>query len=137
MKGSRENMSAGSLSVIIIDDSPAIRRRLVEMIAEQVGVQVVAEAGDTLEGLELTERLGPDVVIVDIRMPGRSGTGMLEDLKALERKPTVIVLTNYPYIAYRRRCISLGADHFFDKSTQFDRVLQVLREMCPRVNRTA
>ncbi len=115
-------MSADSLSVIIVDDSPAIRRRLVAMIAEQVGVQVVAEAGDALEGLELTER---------------SGTGMLEDLKALERKPTVIVLTNYPYIAYRRRCISLGADHFFDKSTQFDRVLQVLREMCPRVNRTA
>ncbi len=97
-------MSADSLSVIIVDDSPAIRRRLVAMIAEQVGVQVVAEAGDALEGLELTE---------------------------------LIVLTNYPYIAYRRRCISLGADHFFDKSTQFDRVLQVLREMCPRVNRTA
>jgi len=117
------------LSVIIVDDSLVIRRRLAAMIVELLGVEVVAEASTAPEGLDLTESLKPDVVVVDIRMPGRSGIGMLEDMKALEPKPKIIVLTNYPYVAYRRRCLDLGADHFFDKSTQFERVLDVLREM--------
>ncbi len=117
------------ISVIIVDDSLVIRRRLAAMIAELVGVEVVAEASEAQEGLELTESLKPDAVIVDIRMPGRSGIGMLEDMKALEHKSQIIVLTNYPYVAYRRRCLELGADHFFDKSTQFERVLDVLCEM--------
>lgn len=119
------------VSVVIVDDSLVIRRRLAAMIAELVGIEVVAEASDAQEGIDLTESLKPDVVVVDIRMPGRSGIGMLEDMKALAKKPRVIVLTNYPYVAYRRRCLDLGADHFFDKSTQFERVLDVLREMHP------
>ena len=122
-------MTSRSISVVIIDDSLVIRRRLAAMIADLVGVEVIGEASDAQEGLDLTEKLTPDVVIVDIRMPGRSGIGMLEDMKSLQRKPTIIVLTNYPYVAYRRRCLELGADHFFDKSTQFERVLVVLREM--------
>lgn len=117
------------VSVLIVDDSLVIRRRLAAMIAELVGVEVVAEASTAQEGLELTESLKPDVAVVDIRMPGRSGIGMLEDMKALDPRPKIIVLTNYPYVAYRRRCLDLGADYFFDKSTQFERVLEVLREM--------
>ncbi len=117
------------VSTIIVDDSLVIRRRLAAMIAELAGVEVVAEASTAQEGLNLTESLKPDVVVVDIRMPGRSGIGMLEDMKALHPKPKIIVLTNYPYVAYRRRCLDLGADYFFDKSTQFERVLEVLREM--------
>lgn len=50
-------------------------------------------------------------------------------MKILEQKPKLIVMTNYPYVAYHRRCLELGADHFFDKSTQFERVLDVLRAM--------
>lgn len=122
-------MTIKRLSVVIVDDSLVIRRRLAAMIADLVGVEVIGEASSAQEGLELTEDLNPDVVIVDIRMPGRSGIGMLEDMKSLETVPTIIVLTNYPYVAYRRRCLELGADHFFDKSTQFERVLEVLRGM--------
>lgn len=121
--------TARPLSVVIVDDSLVIRRRLAAMIADLPGVEVTAEASGAEEGLKLTEGMKPDVVIVDIRMPGRSGIGMLEDMKELGDKPIIIVLTNYPYVAYRRRCLDLGADYFFDKSTQFERVLEVLREM--------
>jgi YesN/AraC family two-component response regulator len=125
-------MIPNPLNVLIVDDSLVIRRRLAAMITDLMGVGVIGEASDAQEGIDMTEKLHPDVVIADIRMPGRSGIGMLEDMKSLDKRPTVIVLTNYPYVAYRRRCLDLGADHFFDKSTQFDRVLDVLREMTPK-----
>jgi len=94
-----------------------------------VGVEVVAEASNAQEGLDLTQSLHPDVVILDIRMSGRSSTGMLEDMKTLKQRPKLIIMTNYPYVAYPRRCLELGADYFFDKPTQFERVLDVTREM--------
>jgi len=120
------------MKVLLVDDSPLIRQRLSAMLLELEGLEVVGEVDSANEALEALRRLEPDVMIVDIRMPGRSGIGLLEDIKNLELTPTVIVLTNYPYVAYRRRCLELGAHYFFDKSTEFDRVLDVLRAMGTR-----
>ncbi len=117
----------GQVRVLIVDDSVVIRQRLSSMLAELAGVAVVGEAVDGREGLELTESLGPDVVFVDIRMPGIGGIELLGRLKTDKAAPIVIVLTNYPYPAYQKRCRELGADYFFDKSTEFEAAIDVLR----------
>lgn len=119
------------MKVLLVDDSPLIRQRLSAMLRELDGLDVVGEVDTANEALEALRRLEPDVMIVDIRMPGRSGIGLLEDIKNFAPQPTIIVLTNYPYVAYRRRCLELGAHYFFDKSTEFDKVLDVLRAMDP------
>ena len=54
---------------------------------------------------------------------------LLEDIKNDPTVPEIIVLTNYPYAAYRKRCLELGASHFFDKSTEFTRLETVVKEM--------
>jgi YesN/AraC family two-component response regulator len=114
---------------LIVDDSAVIRRRLVSMLSEIPGVQLAGEASGAVEGAELIRSEQPDVVILDIRMPDRSGIGLLEDIKHDPERPTIIILTNYPYAAYQKRCMELGASHFFDKTTEFTELETVVREL--------
>ena len=125
----RNSFATKQVNVLLIDGSAVIRQRVARVLREIDGVQVVGEAGDGREGLELIRKLQPDVVILDIRMPGQSGLDVLERLKTDGRSPRVIVLTNYPHAAYRRRCAELGADFFFDKSTEFEKAVDVLRDL--------
>ena len=107
---------------LIVDDSAVIRRRLVSLLSEIKGVHLVGEASNAVDGAALIRKLKPDVVILDIRMPDRSGISLLEDIKQDPQVPTIIILTNYPYAAYQKRCMELGASHFFDKSSEFDKI---------------
>ena len=88
---------------------------------------MVGEAADARQGLEFARPLHADVITRDIRMPGGSGLNLIPQIKELEPSPTVVVLTNYPSSAYRKRATEAGADFFFDKSTEFHKVLDVLR----------
>ena len=117
----------GSITLAVIDDSAVIRRRVVSMLSQIDGVKLVGEAEDAVVGLDLIRDSRPDVVILDVRMANRSGIGLLEDLKYDTHMPIVIVLTNYPYVAYRQRCLQLGARYFFDKTTEFVRVAEVVQ----------
>ena len=127
--GTAEPITHKSQTFLIVDDSPVIRRRLVSMLSEIPGVKLVGEAAGAVEGAELIRNEQPDVVILDIRMPDRSGISLLEDIKNEPERPTVIILTNYPYSAYQKRCMELGASHFFDKSTEFTELETVVREL--------
>ncbi len=117
------------MKVLIVDDSELVRERLKDMISETTEVESVSQAKDLLEAITSFHKLNPEVVILDIRMPGGSGIDMLQKLKKSKQAPVVIILTSYPYPQYRRRCIETGADFFFDKSTEFDKVPEVLKQL--------
>jgi DNA-binding NarL/FixJ family response regulator len=108
--------------VIIVDDSRAVRARLATMLGEAAGVVVVAEAWDGPEALRLVRLHAPDVVVLDLNLPGMSGLEVLAVVKARPVPPVVIILTNHPHERYRVACLRAGADFFFDKSRDFDRV---------------
>jgi DNA-binding NarL/FixJ family response regulator len=117
------------MKVLIADDSLVVRDRLVTLLTEVHGLEVVGQAKDAMEARNLAEELRPDVAILDIRMPKGSGADVVRDLKKLNPTPKVIILTNYPHPENRKKCIERGADYFFDKSTEFKKVLSVLRGM--------
>jgi len=117
------------MKVLIADDSIVVRDRLVTLLTELHGVEVVGQAKDAVEARNLAEELRPDVAIVDVRMPKGSGADVVRDIKKLNPTPKVIVLTNYPHPENRKKCIERGADYFFDKSTEFKKVMSVLRGM--------
>ncbi len=117
------------MKILIADDSLVVRDRLVTLLTEVHGVEVVGQAKDAMEARNLAEELRPDVAILDIRMPKGSGADVVRDLKKLDPTPKVIILTNYPHPENRKKCIERGADYFFDKSTEFKKVLSVLRGM--------
>ena len=116
------------MRILIADDSAIIRERLVNLLAEVQGVEVVGQAGDAAEARRMAVRLKPDVAILDLRMPMGSGADVLRDIKQRDPAPLVIMLTNYPHPENRKKCIDLGADYFFDKSTEFKNVVSVLSE---------
>jgi DNA-binding NarL/FixJ family response regulator len=117
------------MRVLIADDSVIVRERLVSLLADLHGIEVIGQAEDAIEALTLAVKLKPDVAILDLRMPKGSGADVLFDLKKLDPAPKVIMLTNYPHVENKKKCIDGGADHFFDKSTEFQRVVSVLKEM--------
>jgi len=117
------------MRVVIVDDSVVIRQRLVRVLSELDGIEVVGQAADVPVAKVLVERLKPDVAILDIRMPSGSGADLLRELKQLTPAPKVIMLTNYPYPENRKKCMDLGADFFFDKSTDFQEVVGLIGRM--------
>ena len=116
------------MKVLIVDDSTVMRERLKDMLSESTELENITQAKDSLEAISSFEKVNPDVVILDIRMPGGSGIDVLRKIKKSNQPPVVIVLTNYPYPQYRRICIDTGADYFFDKSAEFEKVTEVLKQ---------
>jgi len=118
-----------TVSVFIVDDSAVFRERLIDMLSELKGVEIVGEAGGPHEAIKAIQKLKPDAVILDIRMPGGNGIEVLKKIKKDKPAPMVIMLTNYPYPQYRKKCMDAGADFFFDKSTEFEKVTEVLKKL--------
>jgi len=121
--------SIRKLKVFVADDSAFIRERLPDMLSELSGVEVVGQAEDGTEALASIRKLNPDVVIMDIRMPEMNGIDVLKELQKDKLRPIVMVMTNYPYPQYREKCRALGANYFFDKSKDFDRLFLALQQL--------
>jgi len=115
------------IRVFIVDDSSLMRERLTTMLSELPEVEVVGQAQDALEAVSLIRKLKPDAVILDIRMPRGNGIDVLEKIKRFQSAPLVIVFTNYPYPQYRKRCMKAGADFFFEKATEFEKLMEVIK----------
>ena len=121
------------MKVMIADDSEVVRERLAEMISEVPGVEISGQAKDVQEAIRLIGELKPDAVVLDIRMPKGSGIDVIKYIRnGLQPKPSVIVLTNYPHPHYRKKCLEMGADYFFDKSSEFEKVIEVLQTLIKR-----
>ena len=118
-----------TLRLLIVDDSKIVRERLITMLSELDGIEVVSQAQDVQEATSAIQQLKPELVILDIRIRGGSGIDVLENLKSGSPDSKVIVLTNYPYPQYREKCMSAGADFFFDKSTEFEEVMEVIKQL--------
>ena len=114
------------LTVYIVDDSQMIRERLTELVADIAGVEIVGQSGDPFEALDTIRKSHPDIVILDIRLPGRSGIDVLKDIKKESTAPIVIMITNYPYRQYRQGSRAAGADYFFSKINEFDMIRETL-----------
>ena len=124
-------MSATSKRVFIVDDSPIVRGRLARLISDIPGATVVGEAASAMEAIEQIPRLSPNLVVMDISMPGGSGMCVLENLKHRASRPVIIMLTNFADAPYREKCRALGANYFFDKSSEFEEVSRVIRGFAP------
>jgi DNA-binding NarL/FixJ family response regulator len=121
--------SNNQIKVFIADDSLIVREHLVAMLDELTGVEIVGQAENGAEAISAIGKLQPDVVILDIRMPGGSGIDVLRHVKQDKAAPVVIILTNYPYPGYRQKCLQAGADFFLDKSTEFDQIPKLFEQL--------
>jgi DNA-binding NarL/FixJ family response regulator len=112
--------------ILIVDDSAVVRGRLVQLLAGLQKMEIVGEAEDAERGRELTRKLKPDVIILDVQMRNGGGIALLQNIKQMDPTSHVIVLTNEAYPEIRNRCLDAGADYFFDKSTEYHEMVAVL-----------
>jgi DNA-binding NarL/FixJ family response regulator len=117
------------MKVFIVDDSKIVRDGLKKMIEGIDEVEIAGTAGNAQDAARSIAELKPDVVILDIRLPGPSGIEVLKDIREKKLPIKVIVLTNYPYPQYRKKCEELGAEYFFDKVTEIEKVKDTLMAM--------
>jgi len=118
-----------TLTVVLADDSDVVRQRLRSVIAGLPGVAVVGEAPDADQAVTQIREHAPDVVVLDMFMPGGGGTRVLQELHGAESRPIMLVFTNFAYPEYRDACLQLGADHFLDKSADLDRLLSIISQL--------
>ena len=117
-------------TVLIIDDDQEIRGA-VEIVLQQKGYRVIT-AGDGNAGLARAERENPDLVIVDMMMPKKSGFLVLEYLKQRGQDcPPVIMITGNEGIRHRAYAESLGVDGYLRKPFAMDDMLDHVRNLCP------
>ena len=121
--------SRRNVHVLLVEDSLPIRQRIRSLIEESGHGTVVGEAGSVAYALALFRTLEPDVVVLDLHLAEGEGYIVLEEIKQTHPDCEVIVLTNFAIPEYRERCRALGADHFFEKSKDFERVPGVLAGM--------
>ena len=117
------------MKVLIVDDSKIVCNGLREMLINIADLVVVGEAHNADEAVKAISELKPDVVILDIRLPGPSGIEVLKDIRDKKLPIRIIMLTNYPYPQYRKKCEELGADYFFDKVTEIEKVTEVIEQL--------
>lgn len=117
------------MKVLVVDDSRIIRDRLVNLLSLIQGVEAVAQAENAQNAISTYQTFRPEVLILDIRMHGTNGIDVLKEIKSKEDAPKVIMLTNFPYPQYREKCMEEGADFFLDKSTEFDEIGEIIRNM--------
>ena len=117
------------MKVIVVDDSNVLRERVIEMLAELSGVQIVGQAMNITDALKSIQKLKPDMVVLDIQMPGGNGIQIIPIIKQQKPSPCIIIFTNFPYPQYRKKCKEAGADYFFDKSTEFETLINLFQKL--------
>ena len=126
-------VTISTLKVITVEDSLIVAERMKSMLVENRAIEFLGNATSTSEALGLIAERLPHVVILDIHLRGdvrrAGGIDLLVTIRKMYPTIKIIMLTSLTDEHYRNACLSLGADYFFDKSNEFDKVPDVLRKM--------
>ncbi len=117
------------MKLLIADDSTLSRQYLSMWITEFLGITDIEQTEDVLGAIAAIKIKKPDVVILDLRMPGGSALDVLKAVKSKDQRPVFIVFTNYVSRTLRRACMASGANFFFDKFFSQNELMVVLREL--------
>jgi DNA-binding NarL/FixJ family response regulator len=115
------------IRLLIADDHPVVRDGLSGMFAAEPGVEVVGEASDGAEAIRLAEALRPDVILMDLQMPGVDGLAAIAELARRGVSARVLVLTTYDTDGYVVPAIEAGATGYLLKDAPRDELLRAVR----------
>ncbi|GAA1313889.1 DNA-binding response regulator [Planotetraspora silvatica] len=121
-------MSPGTvIRLLIADDHPVVRDGLSSMFAREPGFEVIGEASDGAEAVRLAEALRPDVILMDLRMPGMDGVSATRELAGRGSGARVLVLTTYDTDSHVLPAIEAGATGYLLKDAPRDELLRAVR----------
>jgi DNA-binding NarL/FixJ family response regulator len=117
------------IRVLIVDDDALVRSGLALILGGSADLQVVAQASNGKEAIDLVRRERPDVVLMDIRMPVLDGLEATRLIRGLDRAPQVIVLTTFDVDDYVVQALSAGASGFLLKDTPPDQIVEAVHRV--------
>ncbi len=116
-----------TIRLLIVDDHPVVRAGLEGILAAQPDLEVVGQAADGAEAVQLSRRLNPDVILMDLRMPGVDGVTAIGQIKAAQPGVHILVLTTYDTDADILRAVEAGATGYLLKDTPREQLFQAVR----------
>ncbi len=120
---------AGKITVLIADDHPVVRQGLRVLLSLHADIDVVGEAGDGAEAVELTAAVAPDVVLLDLKLPGLDGLAVLAELRDRNLPARVLVLTSVADPASVTVAMRAGAAGFLYKDVDPDALVRAVRSV--------
>jgi DNA-binding NarL/FixJ family response regulator len=123
---------AGSTNtrILIVDDHPVVRAGLTSMLSTQAGMDVIGNASGGREALALLGEITPDVILIDLRMPGMSGLETMRAINLLQDPPRIIVLTSFETDEDVYQAVEAGAHGYVLKSASQDELVTAIRRVC-------
>jgi two-component system NarL family response regulator len=115
-----------SIRVIVVDDHPVVRRGLHSMLNDESGISIVGMACSGEEGITLAERLKPDVILLDLRMPNMSGVDVINTLRTTSTGYNILVLTNFQLDEDVFNALDAGALGYLLKSASQEEVVEAI-----------
>jgi DNA-binding NarL/FixJ family response regulator len=115
--------------ILIVDDNVSYVERMISILSEDFHEARFHTASNYEDATSLIHELNPQVAMLDINLPGKSGIDILNYIKKENKECRVIMITNHAFESYRKKCIDLGAEHFLDKSSDFEKIPSILNEM--------
>jgi len=123
----KENVQMGKIKVLVADDHTILRQGIKALLENQEGIEVVGEAKDGREAIKVTEELLPDVIMMDIAMPGLNGLEATRRIKKKFPKMKVLVLTMYANEEYIFQILNAGANGYLVKETAFQDLISAIK----------
>ena len=123
-------MKTNALNILLVDDVNIVLQKMKMFLSIVSSVNRVDTADSAVQAYSLLESNQPQLVVLDVNMPGTSGIDMLKKIRSSERpQPVVVMLTNQKEKIYKDTCLSLGADYYLDKSKDFLCLPVIIREL--------
>jgi DNA-binding NarL/FixJ family response regulator len=115
-------------TLLIVDDSIVVVDRLIPILENLENISFVIHAASYEEAMEMLGEIRPDLVLLDIQLPDRSGIELLRKIREKDQEMIVIMISNHATPEYGKLCKKLGAQHLFDKSSDFELIPEAIED---------
>lgn len=117
------------LNILLVEDNSFFAERMLGLLRNLDNIKCLNYASDYTEASRIVKDEMPDLVLLDINLPGRNGIELLREIKKSRQASKVVMLTNHTEEYYQQLCMEIGADYFFDKSKDFSRVPEIVNQL--------
>ena len=122
---------------LILEDNPLFRQTILDILRNQFPSMILEEAADGKTALQKIEEEMPDLIFMDIKLPGENGLHLTEHIKKKYPQVTVVILTSYDWPEYREAAFKFGANHFMMKGSSTNReILELIESIFTRLGFT-